>query len=90
MLNIAGAAGEDKVARWPRSAHWLTRVQLTGDESLDHLNGTVCLRALVHNPAMLSTWVDFVVDLATSSPVGCNEALLHCQGARYRPILLAG
>ena len=52
-------------------------MQLTGDESLDHLNGTVCLGARVHNPAVLGTWVDLVVDLAASRPVRRDEVLLH-------------
>src|SRR2546430_8540867 len=72
-----GATGQRHVARWPRSAHRLPGVQLTGDESLDHLNGTVCLGARMHNPAVLGAWVDLVVDLATSRPVRRDEVLLH-------------
>ena len=53
-------------------------VQLTGDESLDHLNGTVRLGTRGHNPAVLSAWVDLVVNLAARRPVRPDEMLLHC------------
>ena len=63
-------------------------MQLPGDESLDHLNGTVRLGARVHNPAMLGAWVDLVVDLAASRPVCRNEVLLH--GGELATLAAAG
>ena len=52
-------------------------MQLASDKGLDHLDGTIRLRARLNNPAVLGTRKDLVVYCTASRLMRGNETLLH-------------